>query len=199
LSRMRRKKVIFITVGILLNVVLCVGLFINYQLNKLTREINMALTAFEAVSEEPGAQVDILEEGALEPGGDGYAPSPQVTGNGAAGAAPSDDTKSPQPGQKVEKAKSSQIVSGVQEKVNRPIQKEDLMKAGLIFVRRLSWDEITFLYNVGSKDQYSAEELQQARDILLTKLTPEELKEIRALGGKYGKNLLILDPNVPID
>jgi hypothetical protein len=81
----------------------------------------------------------------------------------------------------------------VEQKLGQPVDKKDLVKAGMIVMRKLTWDEITFLYNAGNKPKQSPEELRQAREILKAKLTAEELATLMELGGKYGQSLKFLN------
>ncbi|NTZ17850.1 hypothetical protein EXW96_09785 [Paenibacillus sp. JMULE4] len=48
-------------------------------------------------------------------------------------------------------------------------------------------------------DKLNNEEKQHIRDLLLQKLSQQEIDALKAITGKYGKNLIILDPNYPIE
>ena len=85
------------------------------------------------------------------------------------------------------------IASGIEQKLGRPLEKKDLLNAGMIVMRKLTWDEITFLYNTGKKSNPSSAELKQAREILKGKLSSDELVTLKALGGKYGQSLKFLN------
>jgi len=86
----------------------------------------------------------------------------------------------------------------VQKKVDRPVEKEDLVRAGLIILRKLNTEEISYLYRVGRQDSCTREELIRSREILLNKLSEDDIRTLRTIGAKYGKPLRILDPNVKL-
>ncbi|MDD4627394.1 MAG: hypothetical protein PHP87_10000 [Syntrophomonas sp.] len=120
-------------------------------------------------------------------------PSPSKPGDNSGGNSHDNDSSSPPPSNNTQ-----QIISDVQEQIEKPLEKKDLLKAGMLILQKLSWEEINFLYSVGTKEQRSVEEQKQTREILLKKLDAEEIAVLRELGTKYGKKLNILDPNVPI-
>lgn len=93
---------------------------------------------------------------------------------------------------------NQEISDAVQEKVDQPLEKKDLLRAGLIILRKLDKEEIGYLYRTGTKDSYTREELQHVRKILLGKLTAQEIETLKEIGDKYGKKLRILDADVPI-
>ena len=86
----------------------------------------------------------------------------------------------------------------MQEKLDRPLEKKDLLKAGLIILRKLDKEEINYLYRVGTQDSCTREELRRVREILLGKLSPQEISTLKEIGAKYGKQLRILDPDVQL-
>lgn len=92
---------------------------------------------------------------------------------------------------------NSEIVNIVQQEVGRPIDTTDLFQAGLIILNKLSTDEINFLFGF-SNNSYTIEDEIEVRRLLFSKLNDEDINTLRALGQKYGKNLEILDPNIPI-
>jgi len=181
---MRRKKRIFITVGILINVLLCLGLYVNYKLDHIVAGLN-----------KPGVTYkDTLPDDSAN-GSSADRPSSSVTSpgkNGTSTPGTSTPSNSSSPG-KIAQPSTQDITNGVQQKLGQPVEKKDLIKGGMIIMRKLNWDEITFLYNAGSKAQPSPEELKQAREILKGKLSTEELATLQALGGKYGQSLNFLN------
>lgn len=96
----------------------------------------------------------------------------------------------------IERPGNKTIANDVQKKISRPIEKKDLVKAGVIILRKLNSEEINYLYKIGKKDNYSREEYLHARDILLNKLSSEDIDTLQELGMKYGKDLNILDPEL---
>lgn len=191
MRRMRRKYKVFIVIGVLVNVVLCLGLYVNYKLDNLVAGLNVPGVLFrDGASSLPG---DISSEspdgnqGSVKPGEGGTASqgSPTAPGQVPAGTAGT-------------KPANTEIANSVLDKVNQPVEKTDLVKAGLVILKRLSSEEISYLYRVGNSKHQTHDELVRTREILLTKLSPEDIEVLQALGKKYGKDLRILDPGVPI-
>jgi len=184
---MRRKKRIFITVGILINVMLCLGLYVNYKLDHIVAGLNKPGVTYKDTSSLPDDAAN--GSSADRPGSSATLPSGKT--NNSSGTSTQNNSSS-SPG-KISQPSTQDIASGVQQKLGQPVEKKDLIKAGMIIMRKLNWDEITFLYNAGSKAQPSTDELKQAREILKGKLSAEELGTLQALGGKYGQSLNFLN------
>ena len=184
----------FIAIGILLNVILCAGLYANYRLDQVVASLN-----------RPGVLFSEAQSGGLGNGANGGSGSSdwntswgdgsgnQIDGSAAPGSGGSSSSDG-----EVSQSSNTQIANGAQQQINKPIEKIDLLKAGMVIMRKLSWEETQYLYQSGSKDTHSVDELKATRRILLEKLTPEDVQTLRELGAKYGKTLNILDPNVPI-
>lgn len=86
----------------------------------------------------------------------------------------------------------------VQARIDKPISRKDMIKGGLIILSSLSREEINYIYEIGKKGHPSQEEMLKVREILINNLSPEDIGTLKELGAKYGKNLRILDPEVPI-
>jgi hypothetical protein len=81
----------------------------------------------------------------------------------------------------------------------KSIDTQDALDVASILLKSgLSIKEMYYLTGK-STDKLSNEEKQKIRDLLLKKLTPEEIKALRAITYDYGKGLNILDPNFPIE
>ncbi len=191
MRRMRRKYKVFIVIGVLVNVVLCLGLYVNYKLDNLVAGLNVPGVLFRDVASPlPGDITSESPDGnpsTVKPG-EGGTVSPGV--HVAPGQAPA--------GTAGTKPANTDIANSVLDKVNQPVEKSDLVKAGLVILKRLSSEEISYLYRVGNSKHQTHDELVRTREILLTKLSPEDIEVLQALGKKYGKDLRILDPGVPI-
>lgn len=186
---MSGKKKAFIAVGILLNIVLCAGLYVNYKLDQVVSSLTHPGVLFtEAGSSSP--EDDGLTDGSMGDNDANNGPDASADGSGNRSDDSSSDGSTTGDGASPSNVK---IAGDVQKKIGKPIEKNDLLKAGLIIIRRLDSDEISFLYQVGRKDSYTQEELQQARKILTTKLSSEDRAVLKALGQKYGKELNVLD------
>lgn len=81
----------------------------------------------------------------------------------------------------------------------KSIDPQDALDVAAILLKSgLSMKEMYYLTGK-STDKLSNEEKQKIRDLLLKKLTPEEIKALRAITYDYGKTLVILDPEYPIE
>ncbi|WP_026297498.1 hypothetical protein [Paenibacillus daejeonensis] len=93
----------------------------------------------------------------------------------------------------------SSAVSKADTLADKPIQSDDALDAAAILLQSgLSFREMYYLLGK-STDTLSTEEKQHIRDLLLAKLKREEIESLRAITSGYGKNLVILDPNYPIE
>ena len=82
---------------------------------------------------------------------------------------------------------------------NKAIDRQDALDAAAILLNSgLSFQEMYYLLGQ-SDEELSTAEKQRIRDLLLEKLTPEEISALRSITKEYGKGLLILDPNYPIE
>lgn len=184
---MTGKKKIFIAVGIVLNILLCGGLYVNYQLDHVVTSLSQPGILFPEIEYDPlpdeAGLTDTSEETG-ESAENGHVYNPASPGETLEG------TASPE---KVESASKGDIASGVQNKISRPIEKTDLLKAGVIILRRLNSEEISYLYHVGSQPSYTHEEYLQVHKILEAKLSDEDVVTLKELGKKYGKTLNVLD------
>ena len=93
----------------------------------------------------------------------------------------------------------SSAVSKADTLADKPIQSDDALDAAAILLQSgLSFREMYYLLGK-STDTLSTEEKQHIRDLLLAKLEQEEIESLRAITSGYGKNLVILDPDYPIE
>lgn len=166
---MKRKTVWFIVIGVLINLLLVGGIVINSQLNRLAS--SWVLPADSSFSANPGDQDDA---------GDNH------------------DTSSNTPGQRTKTSlhrnlvSEDELVDGVANRVGRPLEKKDIMRVGLILVRRLSWEEIDYFYEVGQKAHPSSEEIARVKTLLNGRLTDKEMQTLQDMGSKYGRDLTFL-------
>ncbi|MEN6324958.1 MAG: hypothetical protein ABFD18_01925 [Syntrophomonas sp.] len=185
---MKRIQKIFIIIGIFVIILVSGFICINNYMNHLVTQMNHSNILLE---EESGAFLDSedklpadvqdkdpITDGTARPPVKNEVPSPKSYNN--------QQINTERPGNKT-------IANDVQKKISRPIEKKDLVKAGVIILRKLNSEEINYLYKIGKKDNYSREEYSHARDILLNKLSSEDIDTLRELGMKYGKDLNILD------
>ena len=85
------------------------------------------------------------------------------------------------------------IARDVQARVNRPVEKTDMLRVGLMLIKRLDRNEITYLYNVGKKGTYTPAEVSKTRQILTTKLTEHDMKMLQEMAEKYDQPLFFLN------
>lgn len=85
--------------------------------------------------------------------------------------------------------------------VGQDVAVDDFMTAGMIFMKKLTPTEISFLFGAANGrmlENNSVEELENIRKMLLSKLTSQEVATIRSIGKKYGRTMYILDPSISI-
>ncbi|RXZ83399.1 hypothetical protein EBB07_06180 [Paenibacillaceae bacterium] len=81
----------------------------------------------------------------------------------------------------------------------KSVNAEDAMDVASILLNSgLSFREMYYLLGQ-STETLSTEEKQRIRDLLLKKLTTEEIKALRSITKDYGKYLVIVDPDYPIE
>lgn len=188
----------FIALGILINILLVGGIYANYRLDQVVSSLNRPGLLF-ADTQTPGAgegsdgvaqQIDKGDywNGTWNENGQGPGSSSGTTGGDGAGANSGDGS-----GATVEKPSNQQIANDVMTQVGRPIEKTDMIKAGLIILKRLNSEEISYVYSVGRKGSMTADEKVKVKKILSAKLTDDDKETLKALGLKYGKNLTVLD------
>lgn len=89
--------------------------------------------------------------------------------------------------------KASELVGG------KDINSQDAIDVAAILLNSgLSLKQIAYLQGNATYD-LSTEEKQKIRDLLLSKLSAEEIEMLRKITSKYGKNLNILNPDYPIE
>jgi hypothetical protein len=83
--------------------------------------------------------------------------------------------------------------------VGQDIDGQDALDVAAILLNSgLSLKDIRYLQGNASYN-LTTEEKQHIRDLLLEKLTPEEIELLRSITSKYGKYLVILNPDYPIE
>lgn len=91
-----------------------------------------------------------------------------------------------------------QPLDKAQQMTDKPIKLQDAVDfAAVLAQSKLSAKDIQDLYRA-TESELGPEELRRVREMLLSKLTQEEIDTLRAIARSYGKKLDILDPNVPI-
>lgn len=104
----------------------------------------------------------------------------------------------PEPGPDVPKVMKG-AVSKAEQLAGKPIKSADALDvAAILLDSELSLKEMYDLIGK-STDNLNTEEKQRIRDQLLEKLKPEEIEALRAITTDYGKGLVILDPDYPIE
>lgn len=103
----------------------------------------------------------------------------------------------------VENKELPSILENSLEKANsmasKSVKTQDALDVAAILLNSgLSLKEVYYLIGQ-STDKLSNEEKQKIRDLLLSKLTKEEILALRSITTEYGKGLVILDPNYPIE
>ncbi|WNR43504.1 hypothetical protein [Paenibacillus roseipurpureus] len=93
----------------------------------------------------------------------------------------------------------SSTVDKAEEFASKPIKTQDALDVAAILLKSgLSLKEVYYLTGEAKSD-LATEEKQKIRDLLLSKLSDSEITALRLITKQYGKGLLILDPNYPIE
>ena len=187
----------FIALGILINVLLAGGIYANYRLDQVVSSLNRPGVLFadrqpQGAGDGTGEAAQQIDSGDYWNGtwGRGIG-SDAGTGTGTGDGATGGDSAGS--GATVEKPSNQQIANDVAARVGKPIEKTDMIKAGLIILRRLDSEEISYLYHVGRKGSMTADERVKVKAILSAKLTDDDVATLKELGKKYGKNLTVLN------
>jgi hypothetical protein len=90
-------------------------------------------------------------------------------------------------------------VDKAEQLTDKPVKSQDALDVAAILLNSgLSFKEMMELMGK-STETLSTKEKQRIRDMLLQKLKPEEIKALRAITTDYGKGLVILNPDYPIE
>ena len=189
---MRKGFGLFIALGSLIILLLLAGIYVNYKMAQVVRVINrpgvvFSDPEFSSAPEDSGEEKKASAEKTSEDRKEGLpqgSPRRDRPDQSFSETLPPDDSPL-----KHVPLKKDDIITGVQEKIDRPVDKKDLVKAGMIILRRLNWSEIEYLYKAGSKEQMSDEELRKIHQVLRSSLTADEIKVMQDLARKYGKDL----------
>lgn len=179
---MQRIQKIFIIIGLFIIILISVGICLNTYINHILLTLKQSSISLpdEGGKNYLEAEADFPVEAGKE------CPMNETA------SADLEIDNSNYPGIDMGYSEKEAIVNDVQQKINRPIEKTDLIKAGVIILRKLNAEEINYLYKLGQKDSFNRKEYLQARGILLKKLSAEDINTLRELGQKYGKELNIL-------
>ncbi len=171
---MQKKARVFVILGTVIVLLVVTGFYINYKMDQIVMSLNRPGVLFSDSPSPLDSEADVQGSESIS--------SEQPLG----GDNTLERKQSPSYSDKVDQ---DDIVKAVERRVNKPIDKNDLFKAGLIIIRKLSWSEIEYLYDVGTSESISSAELKEVHRILRSRLSAEDIKVMQELGGKYGKNL----------
>lgn len=189
---MKRIQKIFISIGVIIFVLISAGIYVNHQLAKVVTSLSrpgILFTDVDAVMPSDDAAASNSGEDAINSSNSN---KDTVNNGSAAGRTGNNNPASATPSS----GNNDYIVNDVQSKIERPIEKTDLVKAGIIILKRLDSGEISYLYRVGSQDTCTKDDLRNVQKVLKTNLTDEDIATLKELGKKYGKELRILDEDI---
>jgi len=174
---MKKQARVFVILGTVIILLVVIGFYTNYKMDQIMMSLNRPGVLFsDSQSSSP------LDSEANNKGSEPVlSEHPDLGGDNTL-----QRKQSPSYSGKVEQ---DDIVKAVERRVNTPIDKNDMLKAGLIIIRKLSWSEIEYLYNVGTSNSISSAELKEVHRILRSRLSAEDIQVLQVLGRKYGKNL----------
>ena len=191
----------FIAIGILINVLLAGGIYVNHRLDQVVLSLSRPGVLFSDPQPQ-GPGEDGPGEVAQRIDDDNYWNSSWDDGVGypigSSGEPGSDGAGTgkgdvPNTGTNPERPSNVQIADDVTAKVGRPIDKTDMLRAALIVLKRFNGEEISYLYNVGRKGSMTSDERVKVKKILSAKLSDDDVATLKALGKKYGRSLTVLD------
>lgn len=178
------KQTLFIIISVTIIAISSVGLILNSELNKIANGFGVSdLDAYYQEAASPPAS-----------GSDQTAPG----ANNVSGTAPPGAEYSPTDAYFSGNSEQERIAAEIESRINRPVNRKDLLKAGLILMGSLSREELNYIYQVGRNPHPSKAEMIEAREILLNNLSAQDIAALRQIGSNYGMSLRILDPSVPI-
>lgn len=181
---MKNKPKLLVITGLLTIVLFGAGIYINHQLSQLSNLSGLSLldpNSGETDYSKTGSSTS--SEGKIE-SIEGY--ENLETGSSKVSQNTSKVTSQVQ---------NKNLVSHVQEKIGRPIAKKDILTAGIIIMRKLNAEDISYLSKVAMKDSYSQEDYRRAREILANKLSADDINTLNKLCGKYGSKITIPNQN----
>lgn len=186
---MNKTKKMLVTLGLFLLITLIgSGIYVNQMLDKLAVDINDYTHSQEVKIE------DTKDNTIIESSSNASSKDHQLDYINEPSSESTEDTQ-------IEDTNggtyNDRIISEVAKNLNQPIKKDDILKAGAIIMKKLSPSEIVYLLNFSEGD-YTKEELLTAREILLNKLSLEDIQILQSIARSYGKSLRILDADIEI-
>jgi len=97
---------------------------------------------------------------------------------------------------------SEEVKAKAEALAGRKVEIKDLVRVAEIFLKKMSLSEIKLLYDAAKDDVFlnsSVEEINKVREIVFSKLSPQDLEVIRTIGRKYNKDLRIIDPDISVE
>lgn len=176
---MKRKPRLLVLVAIFVIVLASSAIYANYRMNNLLNQSGLLSPGQASAVSPTASSVD-------SPGQDNR--STNVSSG-------SQETKSGKVQPYSTQAGNNIVINNIQKKVSQPIAKKDLLTAGIIIVRKLDPDEISYLKNLALKGSCSPEEYKRSQEILTNKLSADDINTLKELGKKYGNNMSILNPD----
>lgn len=182
---MKYKPGLMIIIGVFIIVMVSAGIYLNKQLSHLSQ------SGISLLDQDKGGS-DCATELLETP--EDISQSVQDNGNSAAKAGSSKVSQN-SPQAYTGQTSNENLVTHVQKKIGQPIEKKDVLIAGLILMRKLSTEDISYLSKVAMKDSYSQEDYRKSQEILLQKLSADDIAALKKLGRKYGSEVKILNQN----
>ncbi len=184
---MKRKSLILLMAGVFVLLLVSGGIVANYKANQL---LNLTGSLWEekgdensAYSQSTASSVPQNENGSTR----GNTISSQPEGQQAANQS-NPPIASNSAGKDIK-------VSDIEKRIGKPIEKQDIVKAGLILITRFSTNDIRYLKDAAMQDSWDQEEYQQSQKILLSRLSEKDINTLKELGKKYGIQTKILSPS----
>ncbi|MEN6463197.1 MAG: hypothetical protein ABFC94_17745 [Syntrophomonas sp.] len=187
---MKSKPKLIIMIGVFISLLVSTGIYMNYRLDHFLDQSGMLLQNKDSgTSTYSDTKLPIAPQDKS-----GFT---KESGNITVKTGATSETNN-NPQLDSNKPANETLVTHVQKKIGQPIEKKDLLTAGVILMRKLSAKDISYLSKVAMKDSYSQEDYRESQKILLKRLSPNDVNTLKKLGKKYGSELKILNPNTKL-
>lgn len=185
---MRNYKKMFIGLIVLVNILLAIGIYTNYQLNHRGMRSNPEMVS--------------TDNGEHQPAGED---SPSSDSNPGSNDMESSESKSKQPwwsnllsrlthsdadNPAKDNPSNQDMLKLAEKQLGQPVDKSDVAKVAAILIKRLDSEELSFIYEQMTQEgKPSSANIKKAKQILQNKLTSEELELVQDVALKYGKKI----------
>ncbi|NLO22685.1 MAG: hypothetical protein GX119_11950 [Syntrophomonadaceae bacterium] len=184
---MRNYKKLFIGVIVLVNILLAVGIYTNYQLNHRGMLSHPEMVSTDHDGHQPTGENNTNSPSNLNNSQNIAETEGQQTWwtallnrfNHSEAGEPS----------AADKPSNEDVIKLAEKQLGQSVDKGDVAKVGAILIKRLNSEELSFIYKMTQESKPSSADIKKAKQILQNKLTSEELQLVHDVALKYGKKI----------